>query len=155
MGKGKSDFHLTLRQGHQPSPQIITFHPECVSCEKSKRRQDFPEEMPTAYDRRRCNDCRSLNCSRCGDPLAQVWNPRDGAPLCSTCSKLVKCVSCRVLKPESQFPMATKKQQRSKWKCIDCLRPRCAKCGAKRREPFGAGRRPDGPYYCSKHQPRK
>ena len=134
----------------------ITIHPACISCEKYKSRQHFTEEMLLEMlARRRCKDCQYPNCSRCGNPLTEVWHRGHGEPLCSDCRGLVPCASCKDLKREDEFPAVTKKQQRNKWKCKDCLQPPCAKCGARRQKPFSAGRRPDGPYYCSKHQPGK
>ena len=127
----------------------------CASCHVLKPEGDYAEEVK--YLRKelwRCQECRLPKCSRCPNSLTDVWNAGHGAPLCSECLAQVVCASCKTRKPESDFPKCTKQQQKNKWKCRDCLQPPCAKCGARPQKPF-ANPRPRGPYYCSKHQPRK
>ena len=105
---------------------------QCAACKDFKREKEFP----TSTKKQQRNKWKRKDCLQPSD-----------------CRELVPCASCKDLKRENEFPAVTKKQQRNRWKCKDCLQPPCAKCGARRRTPFEAGRRPDAPYYCSKHQP--
>ena len=127
----------------------------CASCKTRKPESQFPDcTKQQQKNRWKCTHCLQPQCSQCPNRLTNVWNAGHGAPLCSECLTQVVCASCKRRKPESDFPKCTKQQQKNKWKCRDCLQPPCAKCGARPQKPF-ANHRPRGPYYCSKHQPKK